>query len=57
MTADYYLLKTARFDLGMTQADAAKAAGIALTTYIKAERGQSISASTNGKIKKALGLL
>lgn len=57
MTADYYLIKTARFDLGLTQAEAAKAAGISLTTYIKAERGQSITASTNGKIKKALGLL
>ena len=57
MQADYYLLRQARFDLGLSQKDAARAAGVSLRTYINAERGRDIHPSTNGKIKKALGLL
>lgn len=57
MQADYYLLRQARFDLGLSQKDAAKAAGVSLRTYINAERGRDIHPSTNGKIKRALGLL
>lgn len=56
MTADYYVIKLARFEKGMTQAEAAKAAGISLATYTKAERGRDISAATHGKIKRALGI-
>lgn len=56
MTADYYVIKLARFERGWTQAEAAKAAGISLATYTKAERGRDISAATHGKIKRALGV-
>lgn len=56
MVADYYIIKQARFDAGLTQAALAKKAKISLSTLIKAERGGSISATTNGAIRKALGL-
>lgn len=56
MTADYYVIKSKRFSMGLTQTELAKAAKLSLTTVMKAERGKSISATSNGKIKKALGL-
>lgn len=56
MVADYYIIRQARFDAGLTQAALAKKAKISLSTLIKAERGGSISATTNGAIQKALGL-
>ena len=56
MQADYYQIKLARFDQGLTQAELAKKAKLGLTTVIKAERGGSISPRTNKAIRDALGL-
>lgn len=56
MVADYYLIKQERFNQGMTQKELAERAKIALSSLIKAEQGKSISATTNRKIKAALGL-
>ena len=56
MQADYYLIKLERFNQGLTQADLATKAGIALQTVQKAEQGRSISPRTNKAIKDALGL-
>ena len=56
MKADNYLIKLNRFNLGLTQKELAEKAQISLSTLIKAERGGSISATTNGAIRKALGL-
>ena len=56
MQADYYLIKLERFNKGWTQRDLANKAGLSLSVIIKAERGGSITATTHGKIKKALGL-
>lgn len=57
MVADYYVIKAKRFELGMTQKELAERAQISPSVVYKAERGQSISATTNGRIRKALGLL
>lgn len=56
MTADYYIIKTARFNQGLTQQDLAKKAKLSLSTVIKAERGGSISPRSNKAIRNALGL-
>ena len=56
MQADYYVIKLERFNQGLTQRDLARKAGLSLSVIIKAERGGSITATTNGKIKRALGL-
>lgn len=56
MIADYYVIKARRFEFGWSQKDLAREAGICLTSVLKAERGKSISAHTNGAIRKALRL-
>lgn len=56
MTADYYIIKTERFNQGLTQQDLAKKANLGLSTVIKAERGGSISPRSNKAIRDALGL-
>ena len=38
MTADYYVIKTARFNAGLTQKELAERAKISLSVVIKAER-------------------
>lgn len=54
MVADYYLIKTERFNLGLTQKELAEKAQISLSTVIKAERGGSINPRTNKRIWDAL---
>lgn len=54
MTADYYLIRLERFNLGLTQQELAKKAKISLSTVIKAERGGSISPRSNKAIWDAL---
>lgn len=56
MQADYYVLKLRRFELGWTQKDLASKAGVCLSVVYKAERGESISAPSNGRLRAALGL-
>lgn len=56
MIADYYVIKSRRFELGWTQKDLAREAKLSLTSVLNAERGKSISAHTNGAIRKALRL-
>ena len=56
MQADYYLIRLERFNQGLTQKGLAEKAKISLSAVIKAEHGKSISATTNGAIRKALGL-
>lgn len=56
MQADYYIIKTERFNQGLNQLDLAKKAQISLSTVIKAERGGSISPRSNKAIRDALGL-
>lgn len=56
MTADYYIIRLERFNQGMTQKQLADKAEISLSALIKAEHGKNISATTNGKIRRALGL-
>lgn len=56
MTADYYVIKTARFNAGLTQKELAERAKISLSVVIKAERGASISPRSNKAIRDALGL-
>ena len=56
MTADYYVIKLKRFEQGLTQAMLAEKAGISLKTLNNAERGKSISVTTNAKLRAALGL-
>lgn len=56
MIADYYLIKLARFNQGLSQTDLAKKAGLSHKTIVKAERGQSIGAKSNKAIRDALGL-
>lgn len=56
MQADYYIIKTERFNQGLNQLDLAKKAKISLSTVIKAERGGSISPKSNKAIRDALGL-
>ena len=56
MKADYYLIKLERFNKGWTQQELAMRARVCLSVVIKAEHGKDISATSNGKIKKALGL-
>jgi DNA-binding XRE family transcriptional regulator len=50
MIAPYYLVKGARYALGMTQDEAAKEIGISPTAYRKAETGKSIRIDTWKKI-------
>lgn len=54
MTADYYLIKLERFNLGLTQLELAKKAHLSLSTIIKAEKGGSISPRSNKAIWNAL---
>lgn len=54
MTADYYLIRLKRFNMGLTQLELAKKAKISLSTVIKAERGGSISPRSNRAILDAL---
>lgn len=56
MQADYYVIKLRRFELGWTQKDLASKAGVCLSVVYKAERGESISAPSNGRLRAALGL-
>lgn len=56
MTADMYVIRLRRFELGLSQKELAEKAGICLSCVIKAERGKDISARTNGAIRRALGL-
>lgn len=56
MQADYYLIKLARFNQGLTQAELAEKAQISVLTVQKAERGGNITPRTNKRIKDALGL-
>lgn len=56
MTANYYEIKCARFNEGLTQKELAERANICLSVVIKAERGQSISPRSNKAIREALGL-
>ena len=56
MKAESYTIKVARFDLGLTQAQLAEKAHLALRTVQKAESGKSIAPSTNRAIRDALGL-
>lgn len=56
MTPDYYIIKNERFAQGYTQQELAKKAQISVLTLRKAERGGSITPTTNRKIKAALGL-
>lgn len=56
MQANYYIIKTERFNQGLNQLDLAKKAKISLSTVIKAERGGSISPKSNKAIRDALGL-
>lgn len=56
MTAEYYLIKQMRFNKGWTQQQLADAAKLSLSVIIKAEHGKSISATSNGAIRRALGL-
>lgn len=57
MIADYYIIRQERFNQGLTQQELAKKARICLSVVIKAEQGKSISAKSNGAIRRALGLL
>lgn len=54
MTADYYLIKLERFNLGLTQLELAEKAHLSLSTIIKAEKGGSISPRSNKAIWNAL---
>lgn len=56
MTADYYVIKLKRFEQGLTQSMLAEKARISLRTLSNAEKGKSISPTTNAKIRAALGL-
>lgn len=56
MQSNYYEIKCARFNQGLTQRELAAKAGICLSVVIKAERGQSISPRSNKAIREALGL-
>lgn len=50
MIAPYYIMKSARYTYGMTQAEAAKAIGISTTAYRRAEAGEPIRVGTYEKI-------
>lgn len=56
MQADFYLIKLARFNQGLTQAELAAKAKISLGAVQKAEHGKSISPRTHIAILTALGL-
>jgi len=56
MIPDYYIIKNERFAQGYTQQELARKAQISVLTLRKAERGGSITPTTNRKIKAALGL-
>ena len=56
MIPDCYIIKNERFAQGYTQQELAKKAQISVLTLRKAERGGSITPTTNRKIKAALGL-
>lgn len=56
MIADYYLIKLARFNQGLSQMELAKKAGLSHKTIVKAERGKSIGSKSNKAIRDALGL-
>ena len=50
MIAPYYVIRSARYASGMTQAEAAKAIGMSPTSYRKAEMGKPIRVGTWKKI-------
>lgn len=56
MQADYYIMKLAREQKGLSQRDLATMAGVTPTTILKAEHGGSISPRTWKKIKDALDI-
>lgn len=56
MQADYYIMKLAREQKGLSQRDLAAMAGVTPTTILKAEHGGSISPRTWKKIKDALDI-
>lgn len=56
MQADYYIMKLARDQKGLSQRDLATMTGLAPATILKAEHGASISPRTWKKIKDALGI-
>lgn len=56
MIADYYMIKLARFNQGVSQIELAKMAGVSHKTVVNAERGKSISVKSNKAIRDALGL-
>lgn len=56
MKADSYLIKSERFEQGLTQKDLAAKAGVCLSSVIKAEGGGNITPRTHKRIKDALGL-
>ena len=50
MIAPYYVIRSARYASGMTQAEAAEAIGMSPTSYRKAEMGKPIRVGTWKKI-------
>lgn len=56
MVAEYYVIKLARFNQGLSQMELARKAGISHKTVVKAEHGGSISSKSNKAIRDALGL-
>lgn len=56
MKAPYYLVRGARYALGMNIKEAAKAIGVSTTTIVKAERGDEIRVSSWLKIAKYYNL-
>lgn len=56
MKADSYIIKLARFQQGLTQAELSRRAKISLSVVIKAEHGKSISPRSHRAILDALGL-
>lgn len=56
MVADYYMIRLARFNQGISQMELATMAGISHKTVVNAEKGKSISVRSNKAIRDALGL-
>ena len=56
MVADYYMIRLARFNQGISQMELATMAGISHKTVVNAEKGKSISVKSNKAIRDALGL-
>lgn len=57
MKAPNYIIRQAREQKGLSQAELAAKAGLSPTTIMKSERGADITPKTWAKIKDALGIV